>query len=259
MIPGRRASPEDAERDRPDHLLAVHNRVPAGGGVLQPFGHYSGASVSVVILVALLVCIPTTIGALLSAIGIAGMDRLVQRNVLAMSGRAVEAAGTSRPSSWTRPAPSHSATAWRRTSSPSAATPSRRWPMWPNWPPWPTRRRRDGPSWSWPRSASASASGSSRAPQVRGLHRPDPHVGTRLRGRRSARGRPIGPAVVGRAGRDLPDDLGDIVEQISRAGSTPLVVSDGPAILGVIELKDVVKTGIRRSSMRCVRWGSGRS
>ena len=61
---------------------------------LQAFGHYSGATVSVVILVSLLVClIPTTIGALLSAIGIAGMDRLVQRNVLAMSGRAVEAAG----------------------------------------------------------------------------------------------------------------------------------------------------------------------
>ena len=61
---------------------------------LQTFGHYAGASVSVVILVSLLVClIPTTIGALLSAIGIAGMDRLVQRNVLAMSGRAVEAAG----------------------------------------------------------------------------------------------------------------------------------------------------------------------
>ena len=62
--------------------------------VLQPFGNYAGATVSVVVLVSLLVClIPTTIGALLSAIGIAGMDRLVQRNVLAMSGRAVEAAG----------------------------------------------------------------------------------------------------------------------------------------------------------------------
>src|ERR1022692_478822 len=62
--------------------------------VLDPFGVYAGAAVSVVILVSLLVClIPTTIGALLSAIGIAGMDRLVQRNVLAMSGRAVEAAG----------------------------------------------------------------------------------------------------------------------------------------------------------------------
>ena len=61
---------------------------------LQPFAIYSAAPQSIVVLVALLVClIPTTIGALLSAIGIAGMDRLVQRNVLAMSGRAVEAAG----------------------------------------------------------------------------------------------------------------------------------------------------------------------
>ena len=61
---------------------------------LQPFAQYYAAAVSVSVLVALLVClIPTTIGGLLSAIGIAGMDRLVQHNVLAMSGRAVEAAG----------------------------------------------------------------------------------------------------------------------------------------------------------------------
>ncbi len=61
---------------------------------IQPLAVYSGQEQSVVVLVALLVClIPTTIGALLSAIGIAGMDRLVQHNVLAMSGRAVEAAG----------------------------------------------------------------------------------------------------------------------------------------------------------------------
>ncbi|WP_327674147.1 MULTISPECIES: potassium-transporting ATPase subunit KdpB [unclassified Streptomyces] len=61
---------------------------------LPPFANYAGKHLSMVVLVALLVClIPTTIGALLSAIGIAGMDRLVQRNVLAMSGRAVEAAG----------------------------------------------------------------------------------------------------------------------------------------------------------------------
>ena len=66
----------------------------AATATLQPFAVYSGAEQSVVVLVALLVClIPTTIGALLSAIGIAGMDRLVQHNVLAMSGRAVEAAG----------------------------------------------------------------------------------------------------------------------------------------------------------------------
>ncbi len=61
---------------------------------LAPISHYADAPVSTTILIALLVTlIPTTIGALLSAIGIAGMDRLVQHNVLAMSGRAVEAAG----------------------------------------------------------------------------------------------------------------------------------------------------------------------
>ncbi len=61
---------------------------------LQPFAVYSGTSVSTPVLVALLVClIPTTIGGLLSAIGIAGMDRMIQQNVIAMSGRAVEAAG----------------------------------------------------------------------------------------------------------------------------------------------------------------------
>src|ERR1041385_2651196 len=61
---------------------------------LQPFAIYSGAPQSLFVLVALLVClIPTTIGGLLSAIGIAGMDRMIQRNVIAMSGRAVEASG----------------------------------------------------------------------------------------------------------------------------------------------------------------------
>src|SRR5207248_1126341 len=60
----------------------------------QPFAIYSGAPQSIFVLVSLLVClIPTTIGGLLSAIGIAGMDRMIQRNVIAMSGRAVEAAG----------------------------------------------------------------------------------------------------------------------------------------------------------------------
>src|SRR5258708_17514486 len=61
---------------------------------LQPFAIYSNAAQTIFVLVSLLVClIPTTIGGLLSAIGIAGMDRLIQHNVLAMSGRAVEAAG----------------------------------------------------------------------------------------------------------------------------------------------------------------------
>jgi K+-transporting ATPase ATPase B chain len=66
----------------------------AGGGHAAALRHLLGREQTIIVLVALLVClIPTTIGGLLSAIGIAGMDRLVQRNVLAMSGRAVEAAG----------------------------------------------------------------------------------------------------------------------------------------------------------------------
>jgi K+-transporting ATPase ATPase B chain len=92
---------EGAERQKTPNEIAL-NILLAGLTIifllavvtLQPFAIYSGASQSVFVLVSLLVClIPTTIGGLLSAIGIAGMDRLVQRNVLAMSGRAVEAAG----------------------------------------------------------------------------------------------------------------------------------------------------------------------
>src|ERR1700727_2088704 len=92
---------EGAERQKTPNEIAL-NILLAGLTIifllavvtLQPVAIYSGAPQSVFVLVALLVClIPTTIGGLLSAIGIAGMDRVVQRNVLAMSGRAVEAAG----------------------------------------------------------------------------------------------------------------------------------------------------------------------
>ncbi len=92
---------EGADRQRTPNEIAL-NILLAGLTIifllatvtLQPFAVYSDAEQTVIVLVALLVClIPTTIGGLLSAIGIAGMDRLVQRNVLAMSGRAVEAAG----------------------------------------------------------------------------------------------------------------------------------------------------------------------
>jgi K+-transporting ATPase ATPase B chain len=92
---------EGAERQKTPNEIAL-NILLAGLTIifllavvtLQPFAIYSSAPQSVFVLVALLVClIPTTIGGLLSAIGIAGMDRLIQRNVLAMSGRAVEAAG----------------------------------------------------------------------------------------------------------------------------------------------------------------------
>ena len=111
------------------------------------------------VLVALLVClIPTTIGGLLSAIGIAGMDRLMQRNVIAMSGRAVEAAGDvdtllldktgtitlgNRQAVEFLPAPGVTAEelAERARSSPRS----------------PTRRPRGGASWCWPRSSSGCA------------------------------------------------------------------------------------------------------
>ncbi|MBE1875675.1 potassium-transporting ATPase subunit KdpB [Myceligenerans pegani] len=92
---------EGSERQRTPNEIALNILLTSltivfllAVATLQPFAVYSGARQSLLVLVALLVClIPTTIGALLSAIGIAGMDRLVQRNVLAMSGRAVEAAG----------------------------------------------------------------------------------------------------------------------------------------------------------------------
>src|ERR1700684_1113893 len=92
---------EGAERQKTPNEIAL-NILLAGLTIifllavvtLQPMAIYSGSPQSVFVLIALLVClIPTTIGGLLSAIGIAGMDRVVQRNVLAMSGRAVEAAG----------------------------------------------------------------------------------------------------------------------------------------------------------------------
>ena len=92
---------EGAERQKTPNEIAL-NILLAGLTIifllavvtLQPFALYSGAPQTVFVLISLLVClIPTTIGGLLSAIGIAGMDRLVQHNVLATSGRAVEAAG----------------------------------------------------------------------------------------------------------------------------------------------------------------------
>ena len=96
---------------------------------LRPFGLFAGTSISETTLISLLVAlIPTTIGALLSAIGIAGMDRLVRRNVLALSGRAVEASATSTCCCSTRPARSRSATGSRRNSSRCRASPRPSWP-----------------------------------------------------------------------------------------------------------------------------------
>ena len=128
---------------------------------LKFFGLYSGLSISVTVLVALLVClIPTTIGGLLSAIGIAGMDRLLQANVLAMSGRAVEAAGDVNVLLLDK---TGTITLGNRQAVGNSSRPpaSRRmpWPTRPSSRPCPTKRPRDAASWSSPRSPSVSAEG----------------------------------------------------------------------------------------------------
>ena len=216
--------------------------------VLQPFGHYAGATVSVVILVSLLVClIPTTIGALLSAIGIAGMDRLVQRNVLAMSGRAVEAAGDVQTllldKTGTITLGNRHGVGLLPGRRPHRAGGGRRGPAG-------LARRRD------PRGPlhRGAGQGALRHPRARPGRRPHlhpllghhPHVRPRRR-------RPPDPQRRGRGGQALGDRAGRHRPRRPRpagrghlpAGSTPLVVADGPTILGVIELKDVVKQGIR--------------
>ena len=129
----------------------------------------------------------------------------------------------------------------------SAATPSRRWPTPPSWPRWPTRPPRAAPSWCWPRSASTSGSASSRASTPSSPSPPRPACPGSTSDHRQIR-KGAADSVkrwVTEQGGTVPADLDAIVERISRAGSTPLVVADGGDILGVIELKDVVKQGIR--------------
>ncbi len=215
--------------------------------VLQPFGHYAGASVSVVVLVALLVClIPTTIGALLSAIGIAGMDRLVQRNVLAMSGRSVEAAGDvqtllldktgtitlgNRMASAFSPVGGHSerdVAEAAQLASLADETPEGRSIVVLAKERFNIREQELGDHEFIPFSALTRMSGLD------------------LEGRRIRKGAAdaIRQWVVDQGGT-VPPELDGIVERIARAGSTPLVVADGSALVGVIELKDIVKEGIR--------------
>ena len=216
--------------------------------VLQPLAHYAGATVSVVVLVALLVClIPTTIGALLSAIGIAGMDRLVQRNVLAMSGRAVEAAGDVQTLLLDK---TGTITLGNRMA--SSFFPA------------------GGYDEEQLADASQLASLADETPEGRSIvvlakerfniRERDLGVGhvfvpfsatTRMSGLdidgrqiRKGAAESVKRWVIDQGGT-IPDGLDDIVERTSRAGSTPLVVADGQQVLGVIELKDVVKQGIK--------------
>jgi potassium-transporting ATPase ATP-binding subunit len=215
---------------------------------LDPFGQFADATVSIVILIALLVClIPTTIGALLSAIGIAGMDRLVQRNVLAVSGRAVEAAGDvqtllldktgtitlgNRMASGFYPVAGHSeedVASAAQLASLSDETPEGRSIVI-------LAKERFG----------------LRERDLAGNHEFVPFTaqtrmsGIDFGGRRIRKGAVDAVrAWVIEQGGTVPDDLDGVVQRIARSGSTPLAVSDGPQLLGVIELKDTVKEGIR--------------
>jgi len=224
---------------------------------LQPQAIYSGDHLSLVVLVALLVClIPTTIGALLSAIGIAGMDRLVQHNVLAMSGRAVEAAGDvntllldktgtitygNRRAAQVFPVAGVERAellAAARDSSLADLTPEGRSIL--DF----VAAEQGEPSGD---HAVATPIGASFVPftaqtRMSGIDLAD---GTQIR-------KGAGSAVaqwVSAGGGAPAADLAGIVDQVSSAGATPLVVAartaDGtPRALGVIELKDVVKPGM---------------
>ena len=222
---------------------------------LQPMAFYSKAPQTLVILVALLVAlIPTTIGALLSAIGIAGMDRLVQRNVLAMSGRAVEAAGdvntllldkTGTITIGNRQAteflPVGGATAEEvadaaQLSSMADYTPEGRSIVVLAKNKFGLRERAEG--------------------ELGGAEFVEFSAQTRMSGIDLADGREVRKGASSAVqqwirdnGGTVPADLGPLVDGISSAGGTPLVVAekpaDGPArALGVIQLKDIVKEGI---------------
>ncbi len=217
---------------------------------LPPLASYSGAPTDVVVLVALLVClIPTTIGALLSAIGIAGMDRLVQRNVLAMSGRAVEAAGDvstllldktgtitlgNRQAVELLPAPGVDAgelAEAAQLSSLADETPEGRSIVVLCKEEYGLRAREQGElvhaTWV-PFTAQTRMSGV----DVDG---------------RSVRKGAAGAVLahVTAQGGSTPPEVSSTIDEIAAAGGTPLVVSEGDRVLGVVHLKDVVKSGIR--------------
>jgi K+-transporting ATPase ATPase B chain len=215
---------------------------------LQPLAIYSHAEQSLVVLVALLVClIPTTIGALLSAIGIAGMDRLVQHNVLAMSGRAVEAAGDidtllldktgtitlgDRQATEFIPAPGVEALEMAdaaQLSSLADETPEGRSIVALAKQRFALRGRELAGVTFIPFTAQTRMSGAD------------------LDGRSVRKGAADAVARwVREQGGVVPEEVDTIVAGIAVQGGTPLVVADGSRVLGVIFLKDVVKEGIRQ-------------
>jgi potassium-transporting ATPase ATP-binding subunit len=248
---------EGAERQKTPNEIAL-NILLAGLTIifllavvtLQPFAIYSGSPQTVFVLVSLLVClIPTTIGGLLSAIGIAGMDRLVQHNVLAMSGRAVEASGDvntllldktgtitlgNRQASRFIPAPGVTeqelADAAQLSSLPDETPEGRSIVV--------LAKEKYGL-----RGRELSSHECKFVPfsaQTR-------MSGVDLNGFEIRKGATDAIAnYVAQNGHHLPDEVRKIVEEISMLGGTPLVVAErNRGALGVIELKDIVKGGMK--------------
>ncbi|MCL7381081.1 potassium-transporting ATPase subunit KdpB [Streptomyces sp. 35G-GA-8] len=225
---------------------------------LQPFAVYAGQRQPVIVLIALLVClIPTTIGALLSAIGIAGMDRLVQRNVLAMSGRAVEAAGdvstllldkTGTITLGNRQAaefvPVRGVTEAEladaaQLSSLADETPEGRSIVVLAKEKYGLRERHQG------ELAGAEWAAFTAQTRMSGVDLDE--NGARRKVRKGAAGSVA--AWVRERGGQVAEDTRGLTEAISEAGGTPLLVAledaNGARVLGVIHLKDVVKEGMR--------------
>jgi len=247
---------EGAERQKTPNEIAL-NILLAGLTIifllavvtLQPFAIYSGSPQTVFVLVSLLVClIPTTIGGLLSAIGIAGMDRLVQHNVLAMSGRAVEAAGDvntllldktgtitlgNRQAAEFVPAPGITEAQMAdaaQLSSLADETPEGRSIVVLAKERYGLRGRE---------LASQEADFIPFTAQTR-------MSGVNLDGREIRKGAVDAIAkYLAQHGTGLPKEVNAAVEKIARSGGTPLVVAENRRALGVIHLKDVVKGGMK--------------
>jgi K+-transporting ATPase ATPase B chain len=215
---------------------------------LQPFAIYSKAEQSITVLVALLVClIPTTIGALLSAIGIAGMDRLVQRNVLAMSGRAVEAAGDCSTLLLDK---TGTITYGNRMASELIPMPG-------------VAEERLADAALLSSLADETPEGRSIVELCETLFGLAPRdlpgaelvpftAQTRMSGvdfeHRMIRKGAVDSVrrwVREQGGADSPEALTEISDGIAANGGTPLAVAEGPRVLGVIHLKDTVKQGMR--------------
>ena len=213
---------------------------------LKCFGLYSGISFTITVLVALLVClIPTTIGGLLSAIGIAGIDRLVQKNVLAMSGRAVEAAGDidvllldktgtitlgNRQATEFIPAPGltpEELADAAQLASLADETPEGRSIV--------VLAKQYG----------LRGRNISEMPQAAFINF-TAHTrmsGVDIDGRQIRKGAP--DAVKNFIGQDFPRPVVEAVESVSRSGGTSLVVAEKNRVFGVIHLKDIVKGGLK--------------